>query len=202
MRMLTIVLLDHDFSDLSSVLDLPLFFLAGNWLFRSVNSDISVRSRQTSPTQAILPTSFTPALSSFNEEGEGNVNLRSILEGFRVARVRWQPSRSRIAQSNQIRFGLGITFASLIAQIKNGPGLEGDPFLQGLVCSKIMDQERVLSPLCSFRLGKLPPMVCPISWVGNFTGCAACLGEEPLIASAAGFIDELLSITLPSGSRA
>lgn len=131
------------------------------------------------------------------------MNPRSTLEGFRVARVRWQPSRSRIAQSSQIRFGLGITFALLIAQIENGPRLEGDPFLQGLVCSKIVDQERVLSDsLCPFRPGEMPPMACPISWVGKFTGCAARLGEELLIASTAGFIDELLSITLPSGSRA
>ena len=108
-------------------------------------------------------------------------------------------SRSRIAQQSQIGFGLRTPFAYLIVQIQNGPGLEGDPFLRGPVCSKIIAQEKVLSPLSPFRPGKIPPTVFPVSWVVKLSGCAACPSGEHLIASTTVFIDEPLSITLCVG---
>ena len=136
-----------------------------------------------------------------DEEGERNGSLRSTLDGFRVAKVRWQQSIADCAAKPdtvwlRLCLGLRIPFAYLIVQIQIGPGLEEDPFLQGSVYSEIIVQTKVLSLSRPFRPAEMPPTACPVSWVVKFTSCAVRPGGEHLMVSTAVSIDELLKYSL------
>lgn len=143
----------------------------------------------------------------FSNEGERNLSLRSIrpVEGFRVGKIRWQQSIANCAaEPDRVWLKPRTAFAYLIIQMRNGPGLEGDQFLQGSVCSNIctVAQEKMLSPPCPFYPVGVPSTVCLVFWVVKLTSCPARLGVEPIIASTAVLIGELLSITSCGGFRA
>lgn len=168
-RVLTIISLEHDIADLSSVLDLPLFFLAGIWPFRSMTSSISIHLHRITPPQEMLPTSSATTLPfSTDEEGrraygpswKGSSSPRSSGDG-----------RSRIAQSSHMGFGFkdSIRLSDRLNTVRDKPGLGGDPLLRGLVYKWILDQRRCRASdgIFSFPGGQK----YQLSWRGVSSSC-------------------------------
>jgi hypothetical protein len=86
------------------------------------------------------------AAGFFDEEDKRKAVLRPILEGLLMGWGRWQvPIAGGSAKADGV--WLEDLFTYLIVEMKNEPGLGGDPFLQGLVVySKVLAQEKVQSP--------------------------------------------------------
>ena len=120
------------------------------------------------------------AASSFDEEGEREAGLRSILGGLLVGKRQWQvPIADGMTKSYGVR--LGKSLAYLIVEAKNELGSGGDPFLQGLLTySKILAQDQVPFPLCPLlHFTKMPQTVSPIPQAIKPTGCPARHSGEP-----------------------
>jgi len=96
------------------------------------------------------------AANFFGEEDEREVALWSILGVLLAGERQW---RAPVGDGSAKPYGVWLEgpFAYLIVEMKNDSGLGGDPFLQGLFTySKIIAQEKVLSPSCSFHSTKMP----------------------------------------------
>ena len=102
------------------------------------------------------------AADFFDDEGGKENALRPVLEKLLVGRSQWQaPIIGRSTKSSGV--WLEEFFVYLIVEIKDEPGLGGDPFLQGLVAySKIIAQEKVPSPSRLLHSTKVPQTVSPI----------------------------------------
>ena len=102
------------------------------------------------------------AADFFDDEGGREKALRPILEKLLVGQSQWQ---TPISGGSPKPDGVWLEefFIYLIVEIKNEPGLGGDPFLQGLVAySKIIAQEKVPSPSLLLHSAKVPQTVSPI----------------------------------------
>ena len=99
--------------------------------------------------------------TNFFEKGsERRITVRPILRGLLVGESQWRapitdgPNGTRLEE----------TFAYPIIEIMDELGLEGDPFLRGLVAySRALAQEKVWSPPCLFHSPPIPPTVSSIS---------------------------------------
>ena len=102
------------------------------------------------------------ATDFYDDESKRESALRPILGTLLAGNNKWRkPISDRSAKPDGV--WLQESFTYLIVEIKNEPGLGGDPFLQGLVVyTKILAQEKVRSPLCPFHPAKMPRTVSPI----------------------------------------
>jgi hypothetical protein len=102
------------------------------------------------PDDSTLDNTFefvVAASDSFNNESQRAAVLNVPLENLLPGDCRWQKP---IAGGSAKPHGVWLSgpFAYLILELKNEPGLDGDPFLQGLVVySKVVAQEAVRSPI-------------------------------------------------------
>jgi len=139
--------------------------------------------------ETFAPSSSTAFLASalidtatafFDEEGRRESSLRPTLQGLIAGTVKWQ---HKMADGPTKPGGVWLEdlFAYLILEIKNEPGLGGDPFLQGLIVyNKIVTQEKVRSiSLASPCFAKMLLKVHTVSEVIKSTGCPHRAGGEP-----------------------
>lgn len=109
-----------------------------------------------------------------NEDGERDLSSRSVrpVEGFRVGKIRWQQSIANCAaEPDRVWLKPRTAFAYLIIQIRNGPGLEGDQFLQGSsVCRHDLYS-------CSRDEGAISPMPLLSCWAA-FGSLSRLLGGQ------------------------
>jgi hypothetical protein len=104
------------------------------------------------PDHAIVNAAYDLVTSStefFDDEAQREQVLKLILQTLLVGENKWQKQTS---DKKAIPDGVWLTgcFAYLIVELKNEPGLRGDPFLQGLITyGKIITQEEVLISVVS-----------------------------------------------------
>jgi len=98
----------------------------------------------------------------FDDEKNRQATLGPIIEGLLGESGLWlAPIADGAAKPDGV--WLEDPFAYLILEMKNEPGLGGDPFLQGIfVYSKVIGQEKVPSPLRRFHTTKSPQTVSSI----------------------------------------
>ena len=99
---------------------------------------------------------ITTTTKFFSDENFREEALWPILEGVLGTKGRWQTALSNGSTKLDTVWLEGL-FACLIVEMKNEPGLGGDPFLQGLVVySKFIAQDEVQSLLYQSHSAKLP----------------------------------------------
>ena len=86
---------------------------------------------------------ITSSTDFFSDEDKREVALKLILGGILQGTNKWQrPTPGKTAQPDAI--WLEEPFAYLILELKNEPGLAGDPFLQTLISyGKLLVQDEV-----------------------------------------------------------
>ena len=105
---------------------------------------------QFTPDKTILDRAFefvATVTQFFEDEKQREKALRPIIKSLLPGDSKWQ---EQVADGAAIPDGVWLsnTFAYLIFELKNEPGLSGDPFLQGLIVySKIVAQKAVCSPI-------------------------------------------------------
>ena len=95
------------------------------------------------------------AANFFADEEEREIGLKHFLESLLPGRTEWQRSTSGKSAKPSAVWLQGV-FAYVVLELKNEPGLSGDPFLQSLITyAKLTTQDEVL-----FRTlpNKLPPL--------------------------------------------
>ena len=147
------------------------------------------------------------ATAFFEEENQRGNELEKILPAFLGQGVKWRtPIAGGSAKPNGIL--LEGSFACLIFELKNEPGLEGDPFLQSLVV-----YDKIINHEVSFRSPPLhgPAVKLPLQYSGfitqsNFPVVLLTMAGNYLVVSTAVYTDavyadKLLSIDLHLGSH-
>ena len=113
------------------------------------------------PLSTTMPYAFELISRSTGFFDGGDVrglNLRNVLTALLPGEIKWQHSMADGAVKPYGAWFEG-SFVYMIFQLKNEPGLEGDPFLHGLAAyTKIIKQEKVSSPrpLVCDPIAKLP----------------------------------------------
>ncbi|KAF9644455.1 hypothetical protein BDM02DRAFT_3212847 [Thelephora ganbajun] len=131
------------------------------------------------------------ATDFFDDESKREAALKPILRGLLGGQSEWQKS---IADGAAKPDGVWLesSLVYLIVELKNEPGLEGDPFLQGLaVYGKIITQDKYAK---FFKRSNLPVILLAIS--GNRLVVSTAVFTDTIYA------DELLSIRLQLGFHA
>ena len=118
------------------------------------------------------------AVDFFDDENKREAALRPILGRLLVGKSQWQTLMSN-GSAKPDGVWLEEPFTYMIVQVKNEPGLGGDPFLQGLIVySKTIAQEKVRSPSCPFHPTKMPQTVSHIPQTVEPTGCPTCYSGQ------------------------
>ncbi|KAF9648791.1 hypothetical protein BDM02DRAFT_3114786 [Thelephora ganbajun] len=128
------------------------------------------------------------ATDFYDGEGKREVALKPILQGLLVGDSQWQmPTAGGTAKQDGIWFK--GPFGYLIAELKNEPGLGGDPFLQGLVVyAKIITKNEYAS-----YLGQSNMPIILLAIAGNRLVVSTAVFTNAIYA------DELLSTKLHLG---
>ncbi|KAF9642972.1 hypothetical protein BDM02DRAFT_3264279 [Thelephora ganbajun] len=157
----------------------------------SVRSATAVEEAVSGPDPMTLDRAFdlvVGATDFFHEGGRREAALKPILQGLLVGDSQWQmPTAGGTAKQDGIWFK--GPFGYLVVELKNEPGLGGDPFLQGFVAyAKIITQNEYSS-----YLGHSNMPVILLAIAGN------CLVMSTAVFTDAIYANELLSTRLHLG---
>jgi len=147
------------------------------------------------------------AVEFFTDESKREAALRPILGELLPGKNQWQmPTSGGSARPDGV--WLEGSFAYLVAEVKNEPGLGGDPFLQGLLAySKILAQDEVRSPSCHSTPLRCLAQYLPFLNRSNLPVVLLAIAGNCLVVSTAIFtdsiyVDKLVSVDLHFGPHA